>query len=351
MRTPLVCLLAACSEYDISAPPAVDPLIAPTVPDPQDPPPEKPDDLLLGSVTGQVCAPGTNDWVAGAEAFIVHDFGTSTDLTDGEGRFFLTDVPEGHWTVEVVKGSFTASFGVNVTPEETAEIALEECIGLEQDDVTIAVVTGLYDDIGHLLDYLDLTYDVYDGVDPGDDAVDLLRDPALLAAYDIIFFNCGMTFSWTTWQDEVGANVAEYVRNGGSVYASDWAYFLAEAAYPAEHEFVNDDAVLGDAFVGVADSVTAEVVDPAMADLLGATTAEINFDLDAWVPVLGTQGEVLLQADFDIYKGLFGTSPKSGPLATRLSDGEGTLLYTSFHNERQSTDDMATLLQEIILSL
>jgi hypothetical protein len=349
VRTILAVLLAACSEYDITAPAAPAPLVA--EPEVVVPPPDEPADVPLGSVTGQVCAPGTNDWVAGAVATIVHDLGESTDVTDGEGRFLLTGVPEGHHTVDVVKGSFTASFGVNVTPDETAEIALEECIGLEQDDVTIAVVTGLYDDIGTLLDYLDLQYDVFDGVDPGNEAVDLLRDPALLATYDIVFFNCGMTFEWTTWQDEVGANVAEYVRNGGSVYASDWAYYVVEAAYPDDFEFVNDDAVLGDAFVGVADSVVATVIDPAMADLLGSTSADLNFDLDAWVPMSGTRAEVLLEGEFEIYKGLFSTTTKSGPLATRLHDGDGEILYTSFHNERQSTQDMATLLQEIILSL
>ncbi len=350
MRAILSCVLVmACSEYDIAAPEVPDVLIAePEVPPvPEDVPP----DVELGSVTGQVCAPGTNDWVAGAKAFINHDLGTSVDLTDGDGRFLIKDVPEGHWTVEILKGSFSASFTVNVKPGDTAEMAIEECIALEQGDTTIAVVTGEYDDIGTVLDYLDLNYDTYVGVGNGQEAIDLLRDPQALATYDIIFFNCGMTFDWTTWQGEIGANLVEYVQGGGSVYASDWAYYLVEAAYPAEHDFVNDDALLGDAFVGVAMEVTATVVDTAMADLLGSTSATINFDLDAWVPMLGANGEVLLEADFDIYKGMFSTVGKHGPLATRLHDGEGTVLYTSFHNERQSTSDMAALLQEIILSL
>ena len=42
---------------------------------------------------------------------------------------------------------------------------------------------------------------------------------------------------------------------------------------------------------------------------------------------------------------------QTGPLAARLEEGTGQVIYTSFHNESQATVDMDVLLQEIILSL
>ena len=51
-------------------------------------------------------------------------------------------------------------------------------------------------------------------------------------------------------------------------------------------------------------------------------------------------------ADYD-----YSTQTNTGPLAVRHTAGEGVVLYTTFHNEPQLTEDMDNLLKEFVLSL
>src|SRR5262245_18911886 len=98
----------------------------------------------------------------------------------------------------------------------------------------------MYDKIQDLLDDLGLDYDVIKGVS-GNDHVQFLRDPSALAKYDLVFFNCGLSENWTQYREEVSANLENYVKNGGSVYASDWAFLLVERTWPDEIDFHGDD--------------------------------------------------------------------------------------------------------------
>ena len=132
----------------------------------------------------------------------------------------------GTWTVHVEKGSWSDQFDV-VFLGGTYELTEPEC--LDPESVNVAVVEGEYDDIGAILDGMDIDYDTYNAYT----YLDLLEDPAALAEYDIIFFNCGMSFSWMDDQDIVADNLRAFVEDGGSVYASDWAYGLVEAGWPS----------------------------------------------------------------------------------------------------------------------
>jgi hypothetical protein len=85
-------------------------------------------------------------------------------------------------------------------------------------------------------------------------------------------------------------------------------------------------------------------------DVLGSGTARLNYDLDAWaVPEdVGSETEVLVQGVADT---IWWDTVTNAPLAVRTHIGEGTALYTSFHNESQVTEDMEAILNEFILSL
>lgn len=314
-------------------------------PDKEESPPEP------GSATlkGRVCAFDGDTAVTHAIVTVSTDDGELSDETDGEGDFVIEGLPPGTWPVLVKKGSFEVFFEVTLEANEVTELDVDECVPLEQGNVEIAVVTGAYDDIGSLIDQLGLDFDVINGRS-GTQYVDFLRDPDELAQYDIIFFNCGMGDGWFPYADEVSDNLKDYVRDGGSIYASDWAYWVVESAWPAQNDFHGAENNPNTALVGAAQRVDADVLDPTMAAALGSDVAEINYDLDAWAAMEDSSAEILIEASYKWWDN-FGQKTQSGPLATRIYDGDGMVLYTTFHNEQQTTGDMLVLLDEIILSL
>ena len=84
---------------------------------------------------------------------------------------------------------------------------------------------------------LDLGFDFYSRYA----YLDFLLDIDTMNTYDIIFFNCGMPFNWLGHRGQVATNLRDYVDEGGSVYASDWAHMIIEAAWPNQIEFVGND--------------------------------------------------------------------------------------------------------------
>jgi len=307
-------------------------------------------------VTGRICDPSGGDWVVGALVYVDADTdgdGTGDvyveDTTDVDGRFTLTGLPAGTWTVHVEKGSFTTSFEVTLNGG-MYEIPDPECLLPPE----IMVVTGSYDSIEDVLDRMGVDHDTTNGVS-GNAHVQFLKDPSRMGEYDIIFLNCGMSDSWVSSKTEIAANLKDYVTNGGSVYTSDWSYYAFEVSFPDAVDFYGDDKRAGDAYTGEAGDVTADVIDANMQAVLGKSSASINYDLAAWAIAekANTNTTVLLEGDatyFDWNTFTMGTL-KNVPLAVQIKPNGGNMIYTSFHNERQTTGDMDKMLEEIILSL
>ena len=322
-------------------------------PTPEEPEPEPEAEPQTSGIEGRVCDPSGGYWVVGAEASVewdgdgdgVEDF-TVSSLTDSDGRFSLMSLPPGTHEVMVTKGSFSTLFEVELEPGEV--LVMDEPSCLERDNINIAVVTGEYDDIGEILTNLTLSFDSYDGVS-STDYLTLLGDPTLMSEYDIIFLNCGIEWSWINQQTQIASNITAYVDQGGSLYASDWAYYFVESAYPDLLDFHGDDATVGEAFHGAPGSFTASVVDTNMQGLLGSNTASIWFNYNAWAVAqsAGVDAKVLVKGDMSLEDG---TVISESPLSVRLKGGD-RVIYTAFHNEPQTTIDMDLLLLEIILSL
>lgn len=316
-----------------------------TVPQPD---PEAP----TGALQGHICSPDGETGLSHAWVTVFAGDGFAVK-TDGDGFFQMDGLPAGTWGMVVEKGSFNVSAEVTITAGEVSSLNVDSCLPIEQNDVKIAVFTGEYDAVEDVLDVLNLDYDVINGRS-GNTYVEFLKDLDAMQNYDILFFNCGMALNWRDDANTISRNLRSYVRAGGSVYASDWAYYLVEEGWPEKNDFVGNDAVFGDATTGRKGNVTGQVLDEAMEARLGRPTASITYDLSAWVPVQAVSGdaEVLIEGTYrwqELYGNQGGTI--TGPLATRVHDELGTVIYTSFHNEQQTTDDMAQLLEEIILSL
>jgi hypothetical protein len=312
------------------------------------------------AISGRVCDSLGDGWVVGAYVYTTFDSDGDgehdsrvEDSTDIEGRFLLTGLPSGRdYVVHAVKGSFEQSFDVSLT-SGTYEIPEDEC-SLEPPN--IAVISGDYDHIEDIISSMGLDFTLYQGTYGSTEYLDFLRDPAAMAEFDIIFFNCGVSSDWYYMaRDEVRNNIRTFVENGGSIYTSDWAYYFVENTFPAKMTFYGNDNTFGAATVGQSGSVLADVVDPTMQAIIGAPTADINFDLDMWAVLesVGPDVETLLSARVNVVD-IWGTGTTlpNAPIAARFAIGEGRVIYTTFHNEHAATTlDMTDILEEIILSL
>ena len=310
-----------------------------------------------GGIRGRVCDPG-GGWVLGAYVYTTYDStgdgehdARAEDETDINGAYELTGIPvDRDYTVHAIKGSFEASFDVSVGSGIT-EIPSDKCM-LEPPN--IAVVTGHYDRIEDIIGSMGFGYTEIDGRYTAGDYLSFLRNPVAMAEYDIIFFSCGAGMDWLASDaDLIRANVREFVANGGSIYASDWAYFYIEAPFPSFVDFHGNDDGYGSAQAGLRADPTGTVRDPTMQTIIGGT-GEFTFDRDRWVVVDGVSDEVevLISADIEYYTTHSTDLLRNVPIATRFDYGEGRGLYTAFHNEGEATThNMTDILEEIILSL
>lgn len=314
-----------------------------------------------GSLSGRICNPSGDGWIVGAQVSVSIDFDGDgvedvrlQDMTDADGRYTLEGVPMGTWTVYVTKGSYSTEFEVNF-PGGSYELPEETC--LDPNSVNVAVVLGDFDNIGAILSRLDIEYDAYGR----QDYLDLLRSPDKLSEYDIVFFNCGMPMEWITERGVISSNLRDYVEKGGSIYASDWAHAIVEATFPYAIDFHGDDDIFASPelgmdhdhpYVGAATSFQADVIDETMRGAIGSSHAQIVYDLDSWVlpTSIGPSSIAMITGPAQYYSDWnIGTQPNT-PLAVQFAEG-GTVIYTTFHNEHQMTQDMEAALKEIILSL
>jgi len=319
-----------------------------TFPFPETEPTTEPPEVIeeRGVVEGRVCSPSGFSWVGAADVR-VRSTG-QTARTDATGRYRLEGLEPGVVELDITKGSFVTSVTVEVVGGETV-LAEPSCLS---SDVSIAVVVGNYDNIEHLLTDLGLPYTLVEIADQ----VEWLRDPESLAGYDMVFFNCGMRDDWVMYPEAV-KHLRDYVNGGGSIYVSDEAYLVVEAPFPDAIDFHGEDSDPLAVERGLAGSYVADVVDRQLQRVLGAKTADIRYDLRNWaIAERSPGGEPLLRALVDAVA----DDPADPPvpvqsvLATRARIGQGTVVYTSFHNETQTspaTGDMLRILEDIILSL
>jgi hypothetical protein len=172
----------------------------------------------------------------------------------------------------------------------------------------------VWDDMGNLLHQLGPGYQ-HDRLHTGN----LLANPKLLDDYDVLFFTCA------PGGQQLRDPLVQFVARGGILYASDWRYDAIADAFP-------DVADLAGRGEGLNGPVTAEVVDPALRDLLGPTV-QLNFDLPRWkfAAFKGPRVTPLVQATF----------PRLGnagqlttvPLLVKFPAGRGQVIFTSFQNE------------------
>lgn len=313
-----------------------------------------------GTVDGRVCAPDGTTWLSDATVYVERSDGTrAQDTTDTEGRYSLEGVPAGTQTLVITKGSFTTTLSVDVVAGQTTVIPDDQC-QLEAPDVRIAVVTGAYDRVQDVLtdigvDAANVT--LFDGgMGFGSTwTADLLEDYATLSQFDIVFLNCGLDdgdFLTPLLANDVAVdNIRQFVTNGGSVYASDWAYSVVERAWADSIDFVGNDNGLGSSKKGATTNVLqGTIVDPTLSAQMGSSTIELHYPLGAWVPMqaVAASVQVYIRGDAPLEDG---TSLANVPHTVGFNAGAGRVIYTSFHQEPGISPAQERVLQLLMFEL
>lgn len=218
----------------------------------------------------------------------------------------------------------------------------------------MAVSTVSYDDLGHTLTQIGPRFANFKVV-----SLDDLLNPKTLDEIDILFLTCGVVpNSWA--EKELGEstrkgtvsvrvkeeiysrfcdNLATFVKRGGTLYASDLRLAAVQRAFP---EMAN----AGFPGEGDVQSVKA-TVDPSLSSLVG-NEIDLNFDKEGWLPAAFNESkvDVLLKGQ---YKNVAGQMAQS-PLLVRFQSGEGTVIFTSFHNEKQNSEVEQKLLKALVFA-
>lgn len=142
----------------------------------------------------------------------------------------------------------------------------------------------------------------------------------------VLFVNCCSS----KIDPEAARAVRDFVAAGGSLYASDWAGDVVEQAFPGILEFDQ---------CGEEDTIDCEVVDAGLQEIIG-TYLPIHFDLDGWWRVVAWSNGVRVYV---------ATADEGMPVVVGFSHGRGHVIYTSFHNEAQVSEQENELLRFLVL--
>ena len=213
---------------------------------------------------------------------------------------------------------------------------------------------GGYDNMGKLLDSLGEGYK-YKPFDLED-----LRNPEKIGDYDVIFLTCsGVPLTWLkerigaseragaddyTPNEEVIKQVADdlrqFVEQGHTLYASDLHYKLVAKAFP---EIAKETL----AQRGKVQDLNAEVVDGGLRELIGGEMP-LKFDQAGWYPAAfeGKDVTTYLRGKYTTDSG----EEQTAPLMVKFPVHDGTVIFTSFHNEKQNNETELKLLRYLVFS-
>jgi hypothetical protein len=201
----------------------------------------------------------------------------------------------------------------------------------------LAVTPSEFEEMGALLRGLGEGYEFLE-IDESE-----LTDPSRTNHYDAIFLTCRKP-EGTPAPALVQALRAYVAEHGGTLYASDLRFDTLRAAFP---EFV--DATKAGA-QGMDRHLDATVEDPDLREVLGPR-APLHFDREEWRPATfrGAGVTTYLRGSFRINGG--GAVPIEAPLLVKLACGQGSVIFTSFHNGKQENSELEKkLLKYLVLS-
>ena len=294
-----------------------------------------------GKVTGKITGPDKETPVVNANVTIssqgsdlVLYENSTTSGTDGSYTF--ENVPDGDYKLTADKVHFHGENTIKVT---NGNVEGDTNIDINIDASKIAVVPGAYDDIGLILEDMGINYTEITDAD--------LEDSDTVSSFYIIFLNCGSD-TYYAEETQVQDNLRNFVKAGGSIYASDWDYEYVEYTWPDAIDFYGDD--LTDPKIGDGDQhVNGDIVDSCLEDYMGKNAVDLYYDLSSWVVIndVGSGTNTDIQGDISTYEGPLSDKP----LLVNFTDEIGKVIYTTFHNEAQVTADAEKILKYFVFEM
>ena len=274
-----------------------------------------------GTLEGKIYAQNGERYIPAVKVFVDVEGDVYLTDTDENGKFKL-NVPEGDHLLYMQAGDGKLFFNttkVSVKKGETSNVPKSASVLNQQ--ANIAYISGQYDNIESIIiDTLGYQADQL--------TVQDLSDPSILEDYAAIFLNCGVE---DDIESQMYDNLEDYVHNGGSLYASDFAvgYLTGDGSagnMPIHHHdneemFVNHKTCNTPAGGFVPDNMlctqkqgssgqlnSADVVSNDIQNVIGGNTMDINYNLGGWEVIknLGSEFDILIQDNSNY-----------GPLAVR----------------------------------
>lgn len=216
-----------------------------------------------GSISGQICsyydtATNSGYYIAGTKVFVEMGNFYKETISNADGEFTLTDIPEGDIKVQAVRNRYNTTFNVQVTGNQNNSLPQPQCLDMSR--VKIAVITGLHDSYDKILEGLGFkTYENYvDGMERGfgqainaDGSITyidgksgnesqstryhlekFLANLNWMEDYDIIYFCSGPYERLDGDNGKVSSNIKLFLQNGGSIFVSDNAYGVIRTSLP-----------------------------------------------------------------------------------------------------------------------
>lgn len=193
----------------------------------------------------------------------------------------------------------------------------------------LAVTPASWDDIGSLLNKLGDGYK-YTTINNHD-----LRELSNLTKYDVIFLNCD-----SRGRDPRSTSaLRQYVKQGGTIYASDLRYAQLAKTFP---EFAVHVPGLRD----LHGKIQANVLDPGLQRILGEKVT-LRFELSHRPAAFNPKKTwIYLNTKQQSFSG----GPLWVPLLTKFQCGKGHVIFTSFHNAKQINGVELKLLMYIVFA-
>ncbi|MCX8532902.1 carboxypeptidase regulatory-like domain-containing protein [Chryseobacterium luquanense] len=254
--------------------------------------------IKTGKISGRVMSQNGNKSIGGASVFTFDEkYKIYYTTSDSNGNFTL-EAPVGNHTIHIQTGN-----GSNFRTEISATVKDNETLSLNASQTKlnqvakIAYIKGNYDKIEDIIQNLGYNATEITNAD--------LANITTIAQYDIIFLNCGSRNynSNQSLYPAIDANLAVFVANGGSIYASDWdvAYLVGGTDNTTSCSLPGGfvpDTKLCSTNTGSSGIIPATVNSAGLSTALGFNTLNIDFDLGSWQKITNydpTYWEVLVK--------------------------------------------------------
>lgn len=275
--------------------------------------------------------------IAGADVILDNGMGDAinafrTTVTANDGSYSFSDLPSGNYDIYIIKGSFRDTIRQFFVGEDgtflagSSKLLTAKKMGFYPGNDSIQKIVR--DTLGYSLERL------------------LLSDftPTNLQNYSIIFLNSTQDLSSPT----VGNAVANFLNSGGSVYASN-----ESKSCLAEVPGLEIGSAAGCQGGTFQQSLASTVTNSSLSAFLGKSNCTINylsqgwFSLDSSVTVAD-----YMDASYDDDCGEFQT-PQNRPqvLHERYGLNSGRVIYNTFRNEPQQTQDAINIMKFLIFEL